>query len=801
MEGQVKMEIKEEKIPKTTNKKSTAITVEQIQEDRITELAFKNWSPDATKNGVQFKPQIIDEIYHTELIGSNFSTKRIMMLEFSRYLENYLWPNYKKGKATKTHVMSIAAVINEKFRERVPAWEAFKALPDEFPHLFRHVLDLCLSSSTLSYKETAVLLIFIIHCFNSLEVDLIRERVQRLVSLPIWTNLLPGQREALFKVNPKYRKFYNAIKKRDSKLPPEELEVVQFERNFLANLIEKFYGILDSIPFKASADPNKMHYCERFLELLIDIEAQLPTRRFVNALIDDRHVVVRCKLSQLILRPEGKLFGQLLEMLESYAQFEIDEITGEALTMHDRIDLHYNRVNALQTVVFKHYPDLQSFAIKNVASVDSKDSLIKHFEPLNAEDLHRILAHLNYLPPLEEETTQYSKTFLIELLIWKHERKRSQLEAINEMPLYPTEDIIWDENIVPSEFFSGEGCLALPKLNLQFLTLHDYLLRNFNLFRLESTYEIRQDIEDAINHLKPWKAEDGHCLFGGWARMAQPIHSFNIVEVAKPQLGENHPAQVRADVTLNLSVRPEVKFEWQGLRKHDVAFLLTLRPQVPIGYKYNHTQPFIPQVGLVYVRGCEIEGLLDENGKLIEEGPEPKPEFHSDNRTYRVWLDPNQYQLDMTRTVNGEEDVYETFNVMMRRKPKENNFKAVLETIRDLMNTDCVVPDWLHDLILGYGDPDSAHYSKMSNRKPTLDWNDTFLSLEHLETSFPGAALTMTGEKEKLIPPFKLTFEEEKAEGKRELDSDTGKTTAKEIKVVPHLIPNRGPYPYNQPKK
>lgn len=48
------------------------------------------------------------------------------------------------------------------------------------------------------------------------------------------------------------------------------------------------------------------------------------------------------------------------------------------------------------------------------------------------------------------------------------------------------------------------GCLALPKLNLQFLTLHDYLLRNFNLFRLESTYEIRQDIEDVVWRMKPW---------------------------------------------------------------------------------------------------------------------------------------------------------------------------------------------------------------------------------------------------------------------------------------------------------
>jgi len=57
-----------------------------------------------------------------------------------------------------------------------------------------------------------------------------------------------------------------------------------------------------------------------------------------------------------------------------------------------------------------------------------------------------------------------------------------------------------------SSFSPPQGCLALPKLNLQFLTLHDYLLRNFNLFRLESTYEIRQDIEDVVARMKPWWA-------------------------------------------------------------------------------------------------------------------------------------------------------------------------------------------------------------------------------------------------------------------------------------------------------
>ena len=40
--------------------------------------------------------------------------------------------------------------------------------------------------------------------------------------------------------------------------------------------------------------------------------------------------------------------------------------------------------------------------------------------------------------------------------------------------------------------------MALPKLNLQFLTTMDYLLRNFHLFRLEATYEIREDIADIL---------------------------------------------------------------------------------------------------------------------------------------------------------------------------------------------------------------------------------------------------------------------------------------------------------------
>lgn len=46
-----------------------------------------------------------------------------MILEFSQYLENYLWPNYVSIDATFAHMMSIVIMLNEKFRERVAPWQ------------------------------------------------------------------------------------------------------------------------------------------------------------------------------------------------------------------------------------------------------------------------------------------------------------------------------------------------------------------------------------------------------------------------------------------------------------------------------------------------------------------------------------------------------------------------------------------------------------------------------------------------------------------------------------------------------
>ncbi len=47
-----------------------------------------------------------------------------------------------------------------------------------------------------------------------------------------------------------------------------------------------------------------------------------------------------------------------------------------------------------------------------------------------------------------------------------------------------------------------------------------------------------------------WNMDD-RVEFGGWARMALPISSFKIAEVRKPNVGENKPAGVTAEVLLD----------------------------------------------------------------------------------------------------------------------------------------------------------------------------------------------------------------------------------------------------------
>lgn len=66
-----------------------------------------------------------------------------MALEYSQYLENYLWRHFTPERASVAYLLSIILMVNEKWRQGVPPWHVFVDKPEEFPHFIHLIMDAC----------------------------------------------------------------------------------------------------------------------------------------------------------------------------------------------------------------------------------------------------------------------------------------------------------------------------------------------------------------------------------------------------------------------------------------------------------------------------------------------------------------------------------------------------------------------------------------------------------------------------------------------------------------------------------
>ncbi|KAJ9693661.1 hypothetical protein PVL29_009558 [Vitis rotundifolia] len=839
--------------PKTGSAIPNSITLLEIQRDRLTKIAEANWSKagEDSKPKEPFDPKLVKEIYETELVVSGgrktVPLQRVMVLEVSQYLENYLWPNFDPETASFEHVMSMILMVNEKFRENVAAWICFYDRKDVFKAFIEKVLRLKEQGRSLSIAEKTNYLLFMINAFQSLEDEIVSETVLRLASLQSWLSLSYGRFQMELCLNTDLIKKWKRMIKREAKEAMKQGDPfdpsTMLEAKFLRNIIEEFLEVLDSKVFSHSHGDDEDNelvdaigfekvndacilYCERFMEFLIDLLSQLPTRRYLRPIVSDVAVVAKCHLSALYTHEKGKLFAQLVDLLQFYEGFEINDHVGTQLNDDEVLQSHYDRLQSFQLLAFKKIPKLRELALANIGGIHRRADLSKRLSVLSPEELKDLVCCKLKLVSMEDPWSE-RVDFLIEVMVSFFEKQQSQKEAINALPLYPNEQIMWDESLVPSINYSGEGCLALPKLNLQFLTLHDYLLRNFNLFRLESTYEIREDIQEAVPHLLAYINREGETAFRGWSRMAVPIREFKITEVKQPNIGEVKPSSVTAEVTFSISsYKARMRSEWNALKEHDVLFLLSIRPSFEPLSAEEAAKASVPQrLGLQFVRGCEVIEIRDEEGTLMndftgrikrDEWKPPKGEL----RTVTVALDTAQYHMDVSDIAEKDaEDVYGTFNILMRRKPKENNFKAILESIRDLMNETCIVPDWLHNIFLGYGNPSAAQWTNMPDLLETVDFKDTFLDADHLRESFSDYQIQFINpdgtENLHPRPPFRIRLPRTLKGNIHALPGNKKSSTAsmndvsmvdagseqEKLIVEAYIPPDPGPYPQDQPKQ
>lgn len=448
----------------------------------------------------------------------------------------------------------------------------------------------------------------------------------------------------------------------------------------------------------------------------------------------------------MLNRRDNGLLRDLYILLRHYVLFPIDDHTGIQYSREESHNMHDKDLARLQRLALKSFSEkLTILALSNYASIDLRTELEGHLRSLDDGELEKLTSMLGFrtcYPKISGLNT--TRDLSQEVLLSTFERTKTFQEAVADMSVLPTETALYEESLLRNEIYDGSRPLAIPKLNLQYLSSGDFLWRSFILHRCEQFFEIRRYLEDVIKRVRPTRSGGGPEIgFDGFSKVALPVSKPAILETAPPKLGSYEPAFVRAEITLNVSrLADNVRKDWDALRPEDTVFLVCASPSKADGMTNGHGAIEGPEAsGLRAVRVAEVVMLLDENGRPVREprpdqvnGHGPRPRI----RRLLVNLDPVAFEDDISRKAKGLPDVYEQINLVVRRNKRENNFKKILETIRSLTVSEVSIPAWLQDVFLGFGDPTAATHQNLPNFIKALDIRDTIIDWQHLLKSFPG---------------------------------------------------------------
>ena len=649
------------------------------------------------------------------------------------------------------------------------------------------------TTSLLTWWYYESYLCFLVFVYRSLESGVVRACALRYVSLNVWTALSPPRLAEELHRYPALRRHWQQLVQSQQPPPSSSADggaasgkkrktsssssssgdsaasasatsssssaaLSLPEASWMAGLVQTFLRTLDDIVTlpthtASSSSSSALRCLERFAELLVDLLSQLSTRRFLNTLLDDMHLPVRCKRALArATTTKGTsgddplaLLRQLVLLVDAYCHFEVNDQTGAELSPLDTEAELHGRVHRLQAAAFARVQGqgtgdnssssslLRDLVFSSPGELLRETTLRKHLDMLGTAELVDLCAKdLGHITQRDLDTFNYNRiadadassssslvspsqfldqggsdgdhqgsssnlrSFVLDVMVDRlctrvagqglgnNSRglgysSQFQLEALNRLSLYPSEDLLFDPHLVPMDsthrahhatataagLASTDRPLALPKLNLQFLSVKDYLLRNFVLYRLESAFSIREEICDAVRRMGPRRSlvpgsGASTTTFGGWARMAVPLMApgLSVDEVSKPLLGETVPGHVHATLTVDLAhfaSNSEVRGEWESLREHDVVFLVCCENPSPEaaaaatleqpqqqqqqggsgsgkkpssrksgkgggsggGSSEEELKVFVERYGVRCVRGCEIFEVRDEDNNLL----------------------------------------------------------------------------------------------------------------------------------------------------------------------------------------
>lgn len=182
-------------------------------------------------------------------------------------------------------------------------------------------------------------------------------------------------------------------------------------------------------------------YCEHLLELLIDLESQLPTRRYSNRLLQDLHLLTAVKLSPMYAVEKNSNLRELVELLGHFIYFSIDDHTGLQLSREDERQLHCSAIAKLQRIALRFFKDkLTILALANYGLLGQREELSSHLDGLSDEELLDLCKRLELRVSYPEQSSlKVDRRFLLEVLLAIHEKRKTYLDDISDLEILPNE--------------------------------------------------------------------------------------------------------------------------------------------------------------------------------------------------------------------------------------------------------------------------------------------------------------------------------------------------------------------------
>lgn len=551
-------------------------------------------SSDAPDSG---SASIIDTYYSQLAAGEG---RAIRSLESSGYLETTLWPSFDAHNNGVECVMAVIMMINQKCRQGLNGFTSLlksESDNEKFAILF-HKLASAFSSS-IGSKNIEVLqrdanghccdvrvVIFLINCFRYMDQPIIADMLLLYFSSssdnnkPANSNHTPSASKSAKKgkSSAKEKIDHNELLASIIHETGETLLTLlptSIHHDNGGNIQESHDQGEGKMDVDEQRDVTPLVYVDHVLEFLADLLSITKTRPFTMNMIKQYHLMY--KLSTIGLKPTSStanMYHRVLEMLS----FHLDVQTGRVLPESEISNIRQQTLYSLQKEAFKYDKDaLQDIVYSSIGQLSNTSFLKQSLSVLTEKQLQELALRLKVVESDEQggepEVFQfidalcsaardgkgeygqgredYRRSLLIELIIQTYVPSTGCKDGytVSDLSLYPDEKLLYNSFGIPDtgrnqgvHGAGGNTALALPKLNLQYLTLLDYLFRQFSLYRLESAYAIREDIHVAVKSMKHKLANlakdnsnhmsgDKGARFTGWSSQATPILNLSIKEV------------------------------------------------------------------------------------------------------------------------------------------------------------------------------------------------------------------------------------------------------------------------------